>query len=128
MTKMGSLASGQRRRSTCVQAVVEYRLEFDSPQSGFNRLEQMSIDGKLLEILCCPISKSPLARLARSRLEKLNRSIAAGEVDQIDGTVVSEALSEALITADDKVIYPVIDDIPVLLSERGIGTTQLQDF
>jgi uncharacterized protein YbaR (Trm112 family) len=88
----------------------------------------MSIDGKLLEILCCPVSKSPLTRLERSRLEKLNRAIAAGEVDQIDGIAVADTLREALITADGKVIYPVIDDIPVLLSERGIGTTQLQDI
>ncbi len=88
----------------------------------------MSIDGKLLEILCCPISKSPLSRLERGRLDKLNKAISAGAVDQIDGTAVTEELHEALITADRKVIYPVLDDIPVLLSERGIGTTQLQDF
>lgn len=88
----------------------------------------MSIDGKLLEILCCPVSKSPLSRLERSRLDKLNRAITAGEVDQIDGAPVTETLREALITDDGKVIYPVLDDIPVLLSERGIGTTQLQDF
>ncbi len=88
----------------------------------------MSIDGKLLEILCCPVSKSPLSRLERSRLEKLNRAIAAGEVDQIDGTKVEQTLREALITEDRKVIYAVIDDIPILLSERGIGTTQLQGF
>jgi len=88
----------------------------------------MSIDGKLLEILCCPVSKSPLSRLERSRLDKLNRAISTGAVDQIDGTKVTEPLREALITADRKVIYPVLDEIPVLLSERGIGTTQLQDF
>ncbi|HET6565234.1 MAG TPA: Trm112 family protein [Xanthomonadales bacterium] len=86
------------------------------------------MDGKLLEILCCPVSKSPLSRLERSRLDKLNRAVTAGEVQQIDGSVISETLREALVTEDGKVIYPVIDDIPVLLSERGIGTTQLQDF
>jgi uncharacterized protein YbaR (Trm112 family) len=26
------------------------------------------------------------------------------------------------------VMYPVIDDIPILLEENGIGTTQLHDF
>jgi uncharacterized protein YbaR (Trm112 family) len=100
--------------------------EFPLPE--FTGADQMSIDGKLLEILCCPVSKSPLARLERSRLEKLNRAITAGEVLQIDGNIVTDTLREALITEDGKVIYPVIDDIPVLLSERGIGTTQLQDF
>jgi uncharacterized protein YbaR (Trm112 family) len=88
----------------------------------------MSIDGKLLEILCCPLSKNPLSRLERSRLEKLNQAIAAGEVVQVDGDAVDQALREALITEDGKVVYPVIDDIPILLSERGIGTTQLQNF
>ena len=39
-----------------------------------------------------------------------------------------EPLGEALITEDSKVVYPVIDDIPILLEERGIGTAQFQDF
>ena len=88
----------------------------------------MSIDAKLLDILCCPVSKTPLSRLERNRLDKLNKAIAAGEVDQVDGTAITQTLREALITTDNKVIYPVIDDIPVLLSERGIGTTQLDNF
>lgn len=88
----------------------------------------MPVDGKLLEILCCPVSKTPLRNLEGSRLDKLNRAIEAGEVQTVDGAGVEAPLSEALITEDSKVIYPVIDNIPVLLQDRGIGTTQLQDF
>lgn len=88
----------------------------------------MAVDAKLLEILCCPVTKVPLARLPRSRLEKLNRAIESGAVDYVSGKRVAAALADALITEDGKVIYPVIDDIPVLLAEQGIGTTQLQDF
>ena len=88
----------------------------------------MSIDGKLLEILCCPLSKVPLIRLARSRLDKLNHAITAGTVQNVRGEPVEQTLAEALITDDGRVIYPVIDDIPLLLEEKGIGTTQLQDF
>ena len=88
----------------------------------------MPVDGKLLEILCCPVSKSPLNRLERSRLDRLNRAIATGEVQTVAGKAVKDALAEALITDDGKVIYPVVDDIPLLLEEKGIGTTQLQDF
>jgi len=90
--------------------------------------EAMTIDGKLLEILCCPVSKSPLGHLEVSRLEKLNQAIEAGEVETVRGEKVTEPLPEALITEDSKVIYPVVDDIPILLEERGIGTTQLQDL
>jgi uncharacterized protein YbaR (Trm112 family) len=88
----------------------------------------MSIDGKLLEILCCPVSKIPLIRLPASRLDKLNRAIKDGNVQAVDGEPVTESLNEALMTEDSKVIYPVIDSIPILLEEKGIGTTQLADF
>jgi uncharacterized protein YbaR (Trm112 family) len=88
----------------------------------------MPIDGKLLEILCCPVSKTPLTRLAPERLKKLNQAISAGAVLYVNGDALDEPLREGLITEDSKVIYPVVDDIPILLEERGIGTTQLQDF
>ena len=88
----------------------------------------MPIDGQLLEILCCPISKTPLTRLPAGRLDKLNRAIAAGDVQYVDGSAVEQELREALITEDSKVVYAVNDGIPVLLGERGIGTTQLTDF
>ena len=88
----------------------------------------MPVDGKLLEILCCPVSKSPLTMLGRQKLDKLNAAIDAGEILFVSGEKVEEPLQEALITADGKVIYPVQDDIPVLLEENGIGTTQFTDF
>lgn len=88
----------------------------------------MPVDGKLLEILCCPVSKSPLTLLGQDKLEKLNSAINAGEVLYVGGEKVGEPLQEALISADGKVIYPVQDDIPVLLEENGIGTTQFTDF
>jgi uncharacterized protein YbaR (Trm112 family) len=85
----------------------------------------MPIDGKLLEILCCPVSKTPLIRLTSDRLEKLNIAIRAGEIQTVHGEVVKLPLNEVLITEDLKVMYPVIDNIPILLEEKGIGTTQL---
>ena len=85
----------------------------------------MPIDGKLLEILCCPVSKTPLTRLSPTRLEKLNSAIRAGQVQTVHGEIVEHVLQEALVTEDSKVMYPVIDNIPILLEEKGIGTTQL---
>lgn len=88
----------------------------------------MPIDGKLLEILCCPVSKTPLTRLSQDKLDKLNQAISAGEALYVDGTTILTPLREGLITEDGKVIYAVQDNIPILLEEQGIGTTQLQDF
>lgn len=88
----------------------------------------MPVDGKLLEILCCPVSKTPLTILGQEKLDKLNSAIADNEVLYIDGEKVTEPLAEGLITEDGKVIYSVQNDIPILLEEKGIGTTQFQDF
>jgi uncharacterized protein YbaR (Trm112 family) len=88
----------------------------------------MPVDAKLLEILCCPVSKSPLLRLGQERLERLNRMIGAGGVLYVDGRTVTGLLQEGLVTEDGKVVYAVQDGIPVLLAEEGIGTAQFEDF
>jgi uncharacterized protein YbaR (Trm112 family) len=88
----------------------------------------MSIDKRLLDVLCCPISKVPLAPLSRAQLAELNRHIASGSALRVNGDKVGEALAEGLITTDGKVIYRIDDGVPVLLADEGIGTTQFQDF
>lgn len=88
----------------------------------------MPVNGKLLEILCCPVSKTPLIVLGQQKLEKLNSAISNGEALFVDGEKIVDPLQEGLITEDGKVIYPVQDNIPILLEEKGIGTTQFQDF
>jgi len=88
----------------------------------------MPVNGKLLEILCCPVSKTPLVVLGQQKLEKLNLAIEKGEALYVGGETVTEPLQEGLITEDGKVIYPVQDNIPILLEEKGIGTAQFQDF
>ena len=88
----------------------------------------MPVEAELLEILCCPVSKTPVTPLGRDKLDSLNAEITAGRVLYVDGTPVGKTLHEALITEDGKVIYPVVDGIPVMLAENGIGTTQFKDF
>ena len=88
----------------------------------------MPVNGKLLEILCCPVSKTPLTILGRQKLDKLNAAIESGDALFVGGEKVTATLQEGLITEDGKVIYAVQDDIPILLEEKGIGTTQFQDF
>ena len=88
----------------------------------------MPVDSKLLEILCCPVSKTPLVVLGQEKLEKLNSNIRDDEVLFVDHKVVNEPLQEGLITEDGKVIYAVRDNIPILLEEQGIGTAQFKEF
>lgn len=86
------------------------------------------MDKRLLDILCCPVSKTPVRLLGKSELEAVNGAIAQGQVDTVAGVPVKAAIGEGLITVDRKVIYRIEDGIPVMLPEEGIGTTQLRDF
>lgn len=88
----------------------------------------MSIDRKLLGILCCPATKVPVKLLPKAKLKLLNDYIAEGEVRYVDGSPVKEAVSEALITENDTTIYRVDDGIPVMLEEKGISTLQFTHF
>ncbi len=86
------------------------------------------MDRKLLDILCCPATRQPLSLLDSRGLDALNRAIGDGTAVRVDGAPQTQALSEALITQDRKLIYRVDDGIPVLLTEEGIATSQLADF
>ena len=88
----------------------------------------MPIDRRLVEILCDPVTRVPVAPMSKSQLAALNRGIERGEVVNVDGDKVEAQLVEGLITSDGKVIYRIDDGIPVLLPDEGIGTLQMQDF
>lgn len=85
----------------------------------------MAVDRKLLDILCCPITRQPVEPLSRERLQRLNALIKTGEVKFADDTRVESPMREALITKNGERIYPVDDGIPVMLEERCISTRPL---
>ncbi len=85
------------------------------------------MDKHLLDILCCPVSKTPVRALQKAELDRLNQAIARGEIDTVEGVRVTAALDAGLVTTDERVIYRIEDDIPVMLPEEGIGTTQLRE-
>ena len=88
----------------------------------------MRMDKRLLDILCDPVSKTPLKPLSKAQLEAVNRAIRASEVQSTVGRSIGEELTAGLITVDDKVIYRIDDGIPVLLADEAIGTVQFRDF
>ncbi len=86
------------------------------------------MDKRLLDILCCPLTKAPLSLLDETDLAALNQAIAAGGVRKRDGDTVTQPLSAGLVTRDGGIIYRLDDDIPVMLADESISTAQLQDF
>jgi uncharacterized protein YbaR (Trm112 family) len=86
------------------------------------------IDRRLLDILCDPVTKSPVRLLSSGELEALNRAIVAGQVRTEAGTAIANAATAGLITRDGRTIYRVDDDIPVMLADEAVATSQIADF
>lgn len=86
------------------------------------------MDKRLLDILCDPVSKTPVRPLTKPELDALNQAIGNDALETVAGVRVRERISEGLITTDRKVVYRVEDGIPVMLPEEGIGTLQLSSF
>jgi uncharacterized protein len=86
------------------------------------------MDKRLLDILCCPVTKVPVRPLARNELDALNAAISAGSVQTTTATAVATTLHAGLITSDGKLIYRIEDDIPVMLADEAIATTQFSAF
>ncbi|MGA2032475.1 MAG: Trm112 family protein [Thermoguttaceae bacterium] len=83
------------------------------------------IDPELLAMLVCPANRGPLRRANRECLDRLNRAIAAGRVTNQAGRPVTDRLQDGLVRTDGLVLYPIIDNIPVLLVEEGIPLEQV---
>jgi uncharacterized protein YbaR (Trm112 family) len=79
------------------------------------------INHSLLDILVCPETKQPLRVVDSTVLETLNASIASGSVRNRGGETVTGAVSGALIRADGEVLYPVRDNIPIMLIDESIS-------
>ena len=78
------------------------------------------VDAELLEILVCPDDKTPVTLASSETLALLNTRIAAGGVKTRGGSAVTEPVAEGLVRADGKYLYPVREDIPVMLIDEAI--------
>ena len=85
-----------------------------------NASEKGAIDPGLLAILCCPDTKQNVVLADGQLVEKLNTRIGKGEIQNKAGQQVKEKLDGGLIREDKKVLYPIRDQIPIMLIEEGI--------
>ena len=78
------------------------------------------IQQELLDLLQCPETKSPLRAADVSLMAKINEAIAAGTIKNRVGDTVETPLSGGLVTEGGNLLYPIVDDLPVMLVDEAI--------
>jgi len=82
------------------------------------------ISKDLLDILCCPETKEELVRADQSLIDKINVKITAALVKNRAGKAVSEKIDGGLIRKDQKYLYPIREDIPIMLIDEALPMEQ----
>jgi len=79
-----------------------------------------TINQELLDILCCPETKQGVSLADTQLLVRLNSMVDKGELCNKAGQTIKEKLDGGLIREDQKIVYPIREQIPVMLIEEGI--------
>ena len=78
------------------------------------------IDSELLKILCCPETHQEVRLAEPALVARVNQQIAAGTLKNRGGQSVNDKIEGGLMRADGKFLYPIRQDIPVMLADEAI--------
>lgn len=79
-----------------------------------------TINPELLSILCCPETHQVLRLAGPAVISTLNDKIAAAGLQNRGGQPVKEKIDGGLVRADGKFLYPIRQNIPVMLIDEAI--------
>ena len=83
------------------------------------------VDPELLKILVCPENKTPVQLVDQDVIDRANGAIQKGALKNRAGQVIKETINFGLLREDKKYLYPVRDDIPIMLIDEAIPYEQL---
>lgn len=87
--------------------------------------KKANLDKDLLAILCCPETKQAVSLADEQLIQKVNTTIERGALKNNAQKPVTEKLDGGLIRSDNKILYPIREDIPVMLIDEGIPLDQV---
>lgn len=83
-------------------------------------MSQTTIDPELLELLACPETQEPVELADPDLIRRINAAIQGGRVTNRAGEPVTEAIDGGLVRRDRRFLYPIRDEIPVMLVDEAI--------
>ena len=78
------------------------------------------IDKDLLDILACPENKEPVHLAESDIVSELNSRFERCQVSNRGGEKVEKKMDGGLIRQDGAFLYPIEDDIPIMLIDEAI--------
>ena len=82
------------------------------------------INKELLEILCCPETKQDIEYVEGEIIENINNEIKKGTLKNRGDEIVKDPIDAGLLREDRKYIYPIREDIPIMLIDEAIPFEQ----
>ena len=79
------------------------------------------MDPNLLNIICCPVTREKLSIATSKQLEFINTEIANSVLKKLDGSIAEKPQSKALINVTKTLLYPIEEDIPILLENEAVN-------
>jgi len=77
-------------------------------------------------MLRCPNDRSTLTAAEPELLARLNAAIAAKRLTNVAGQRVERPIDGGLVRAAGDLVYPIVDQIPVMLFDEAIPLAQLE--
>ena len=78
-----------------------------------------------MKILVCPENKTPVSLADDSLVEKVNAAIESGGLKNRAGEKVEGRIDGGLVREDKVYLYPIRDDIPIMLIDEAIPLEQV---
>ena len=82
------------------------------------------VDAELLSILVCPENKTPVALADDALVANANAAIEKGTLKNRAGEKIEERIDGGLVREDRAYMYPIRDDIPIMLIDEAIPLDQ----
>jgi len=85
------------------------------------------IDERLLSVIACPETRQDLELAEPGLVQRINSLIEKGELLSRSKQKVTEKIDGGLVRKDDrKYLYPIRDEIPILLVDESIPLEGIQ--
>lgn len=85
----------------------------------------MTVAANFLQLMRCPVTGQMVHVAAEEIVDKVNAAIRAGKLMNKIGEIVDDTIDEALVNADQTLLFPIRNEIVTMVADDLIALDQL---